>query len=131
MSYLLDTDICSYVMKQPDSSLAQRLYDDEDKAIGISVITCAELMFGVERLDSRRLRLALNALLEGLKIYPWETKAARYYVRLRIGLESGGTPIGMADTMIAAHALALKSTLVTNNEKHFRRIPGLKVENWL
>ena len=100
--------------------------------MAISVITRAELLFGLEkRGNPRGLARVLHAFLDRMTILPWDNAAADTFAKLRAQLERRGTPIGFADTMIGAHALALKAALVTNNQKHFQNVRGLALENWI
>jgi tRNA(fMet)-specific endonuclease VapC len=100
--------------------------------VGISSITLAELQFGVVRSsDPEHNRMVLTEFMAPLLIAPFDDRAAASYGKLRAELEGQGQPIGPLDTLIAAHALSLGWTLVTNNEREFRRAPGLLVENWL
>lgn len=128
--YLLDTDTCIYVLNErPPQVLSQFLAHEED-GIAISVITAAELLFGVRKSASSRNLGALEKFLGALNVLDFDLEAARRYGELRAYLEKKGTPIGSMDMQIAAHALALDLTVVTNNEREFKRVPDLRVENW-
>lgn len=130
MRYLLDTDTCIYVINhRPESVLVQFLAHEED-GIGISSITASELYFGVRKTGSARNLAALERFLAPLLVADYDLAAAQAYGQLRAQLERKGTPIGPFDMQIAAHALALGVTLVTNNLREFRRVPGLALENW-
>ena len=98
--------------------------------IGVSSITAAELAFGVAKSRSARNRAALEGFLLPLEIAEFDLSAAFAYGDLRAELERRGEPIGPLDLQIAAHALSLKTILVTNNEREFRKVPGLTLENW-
>ena len=99
--------------------------------IAISSITLSELEFGVEKSDfQEKNRQALEKFIIPLQILNYDSKASSIYGKIRKYLESNGTPIGSLDTLIAAHAISINSTLVTNNEKEFRRVPSLTIENW-
>ena len=131
IAFLLDTNMCIYLIKgQPAQALA-RLQSLEIATVGISSITLSELEYGVSR-SSRpeQNKLALLEFLAPLEILPYDDDAAAMYGPIRASLERQGTPIGPLDTLIAAHALALGCTLVTNNKREFSRIPSLTVENW-
>ena len=131
MLYLLDTDTCSYAIRGASAALDARLAKEKPDALAISAVTRAELMFGLEkRGNPRALSRVVHGFLDRIAVIPWDTAAADHFARLRAVLERGGTPIGVVDTMIAGHALALKATLVTNNLKHFQKVAALKVENW-
>ncbi len=131
MLYLLDTDTCSYAIRGDSAALDARLSKEKPDALAISAVTRAELMFGLEkRGNPRALSRVVLGFLDRIAVMPWDTAAADHFARLRAVLERGGIPIGVMDTMIAGHALALKATLVTNNLKHFQKVAALRVENW-
>jgi tRNA(fMet)-specific endonuclease VapC len=130
--YLLDTDTASYVIRGAFPALDARLATIAPRDMAISVITRAELLFGLEkRGNPRALARVVHAFLDRMAIPPWDNAAADTFAKLRVQLERQGTPIGLADTMIGAHALALKAALVTNNQKHFQNVKGLVLENWI
>ena len=131
IDFLLDTDTCIYLIKrQPPQALA-RLQALDVSQVGISTITLSELEYGVSRSSKpEHNKLALAEFAAPLEIIPYDDAAAAHYGRIRTFLERQGTPIGPLDTLIAAHALALACTLVTNNDREFCRIPSLVVENW-
>lgn len=133
MKYLLDTNICIYLMKnQPEAvqaRFAQCFYGD----VGISAITLAELRHGVEVSAERRHHNneALAALLEDLIVAPFNDEAATAYGILRANIKHQQKHKDALDKLIASHAIALQATLVTNNEKDFLRYPGIAMENWI
>jgi tRNA(fMet)-specific endonuclease VapC len=131
MRFMLDTDICIYIIKKHPAKVVQRFRALKPFEVGISAITLAELEFGAAK-SSRpeRNREALSGFLAPLEIAPFDDAAALHYGEVRAALEKEGSPIGSMDLMIASHARSLSVTLVTNNEREFRRVPGLKVENW-
>ena len=132
MIYMLDTDICIYIIKRKPESVLKRLESMPPNRLAMSVITFAELMNGAKKSQHVKDNVArLNALGELLEIRPFDQKAAVAYGDIRSDLEKRGEVIGGNDLLIAAHALSLDWTLVTNNEKEFRRIQGLRVENWV
>lgn len=135
MSYLLDTDILSNLIRRsPSTALIRKLAAVPPEQQSTSSITLGELVYGAHRLSDRApelLRLIEETLLANLVVLPFDSAAARRYGELRAALERRGTPIGDADTRIAAIALATDSTVVTANTRHFERVPGLSVENWL
>lgn len=131
MQYMLDTNICIYAIKNRPASVLASLRLHEAAGIGISSISVAELFFGAEKSGSVRNLVALRHFLEPLEIADFDQVAAETYGRLRNVLERDGTPIGPLDTQIAAHALALGISLVTNNTREFARVPGLRLENWV
>jgi len=130
LRFLLDSDICIYAMKRRSPTLIRRL-DQRAMSSAISIVAYGELAFG-ELMSARREQAAahLAALLETLQVLPLPLEAARRYAEIRAQLQRIGQPIGSNDLWIAAHALADDLTLVTNNEREFQRVPGLRVENW-
>lgn len=131
MAYLLDTNILSDIVRNPRSPTARRVRGLGPGAACTSVIVAAEARFGLLKKSSTALAARLDELFELIDVIPFEPPADRIYAEIRVELERAGTPIGANDLWIAAHALALDCTLVTANEREFRRVPGLKVENWL
>ena len=131
MKYMLDTNTCIYIIKRKPVQVVQRLWEAEASDVGISTITLSELEYGVEKSQRRaQNKVALARLTAPFEIAPYDGLAAQEYGRIRGLLESRGQPIGPLDTLIAAHALSLGCTLVTNNVREFSRIPGLRLENW-
>lgn len=131
MLHLLDTDTCSYVIRGASAALDARLAIATPESLAVSAITRAELMYGLEKRGKpRALSRLVHGFLDTIAVMPWDTPAADHFARLRAALERAGLPIGGMDTMIAGHALALDATLVTNNQKHFQKVPALKMENW-
>lgn len=131
MKWLLDTNICIFLIKKKSPKVIAKLEECIPGDVGISSITLAELQYGVEK-SSRpdNNREALQAFLIPLEISFFDDAAAAAYGQLRTAFESKGTPIGPLDMLIAAHALSLGSTLVTNNTKEFTRVPGLPLKDW-
>lgn len=128
---MLDTDTASYVIKGRSPSIDNHLRNLDPGQVCISAVTRVELRFGVRRLSGATgLAAEVELFLSGIHTLPWDDIAADYFADVRVALERRGTPIGIMDSMIAAHARALKATLVTNNVKHFRLVKGLAVENW-
>lgn len=131
MKYLLDTNICIYVIKKRPTRALTRFSQHAVGDIGISSITVGELAYGVERSrDTATNRRALEQFLLPLAVLPFDRASALAYGDVRAKLESRGRAIGPLDTLIGAQALAHDLTLVTNNVREFKRIPGLAVENW-
>jgi len=134
MAYLLDADTCIYAIKRRPPQVAQRLFavlEADPSLVAISSITLSELEYGVcKSADPDRNRLALVKFLMPMDILPYGPGAAAAYGRLRALLERQGQTIGPLDLLVAAQAFAADHTLVTNNEREFRRVPDLKVENW-
>ena len=134
MQFLLDTDICSYVMRARDPRLLAIMQDKARSGadLSISAVTYAELRLGAERSPhAERYNQAIQAFCDRLSgVLAWDKAAADAFALLQGRLLRTGGPIGGNDAMIAAHALSLDRVLVTNNEKHFSSVPGLQVENW-
>lgn len=130
MKFLLDTDTCIYALKQNENVLRHLLAAAREDVV-VSVVTEAELRTGAAKSSSalRTLRRVENFLLP-LTVIDFTSDDAIVYAGLRARLERAGTPIGPLDTLIAAHAVGRKLTLVTNNEREFRRVHGLHLENW-
>jgi len=129
--YLLDTNIMSDLIRHPDGAVAARIAEASEAVVATSIIVAAELRFGAERRGSERLTARVDELLRLVPVHPLKEDADGHYGRLRADLERQGKPIGNNDMLIAAHALALDATLVTDNLREFERVPGLRVENWL
>jgi len=129
--YMLDTDMCSYIIKEHPESVHQRFQTLAMEQLCVSVVTYAELIYGVERSSSKRVnRPIIEDFVRHLDVMEWGTEAADQYGVIRAELEAAGTPIGAMDMMIAAHAKSIKAVLVTNNQKHFTNVKGLKIDNW-
>lgn len=131
MEYLLDTNICIYIIKKKPSIVLEKFKKFPLGSIGISTITLAELQFGIRKSSNPgKNQNALNQFIIPLEIVDFDFRATIEYGLIRANLEKKGTPIGPLDTLIGAHAKSLNLTLVTNNEKEFERISNLKIENW-
>jgi tRNA(fMet)-specific endonuclease VapC len=132
MKYMLDTNICIALIKRKPPKILRRFHSLAVGDIGISTISLGELRYGAAKSQSAEKNLqALEEFLLPLEIADFDENAASAYGPIRADLEKAGTPIGRLDTQIGAHALSLDIVLVTNNTKEFRRIKGLRVENWL
>jgi len=129
--YMLDTNILSELVRQPQGKIAQRIAEVGEEAVCTSIIVASELRFGAAKRNSAKLAEQVEAILGAIDVRPFEAPADLEYARLRHHLEQAGTPIGPNDMLIAAHALATESILVTANKNEFSRVPGLTVENWL
>ena len=129
--YLLDTNILSHLVRQPQGVVAERIADVGEANVLTSVIVACELRYGAAKRASRRLTRQVEAVLGALTIRPLESEVERVYASIRVALEKKGTPIGAHDMLIAAHARALDAVCVTDNVAEFKRVPALKVENWL
>ena len=130
--YMLDTNICIYVLKKRPKAVRDKFDNVRRDQIYISIITYAELKFGVEKSLSKKMNQEiLNEFIARLQIKLWDEEAANHYAKIRYQLEKQGTPIGNMDLMIASHARSCGYKLVTNNLKEFDRVPDLKLENWI
>ena len=128
--YLLDTNTASYVIKGNFPRVRERLLKVPMSQVGISVVTEAELRFGVARLpEATKLKTVVEEFLLRVEVLPWTSEAAQHYARIRAALEREGEPMGNLDMMIAAQALAEEAVLITH-DRVFRRVKGLKVEDW-
>lgn len=131
MKYLLDTNICVFVIRRKSPVVLRRFQQFQPDELGISTVTLAELRYGADKSGNpAKNHLALDGFLAALEIVEFDAPAADWYGGVRADLEKRGCPIGPLDTMIAAHALRLDLPLVTNNIDEFRRVTGLAVENW-
>lgn len=131
MTYLLDTDICSYIMKRSSAALVERVKGFAVRELKVSTVTVFELEFGILRSERRdALRRVVHAFLENVEILPWTTRAAVHAGAIRAALAEAGRPIGAYDLQIAGHALSLGATLVTHNHKEFSRVSDLRWEDW-
>jgi len=129
--YLLDTNIISDLVRNPHGVIRDKIIQVGDDAICTSIVVSSELRFGVEKKGSKRLRFQLEAILSAIEVLPLKEPADQNYAVLRSCLEKAGTPIGPNDMLIAAQSITMELILVTANLNEFRRVPGLKVENWL
>jgi tRNA(fMet)-specific endonuclease VapC len=131
VKYLLDTNICIFLIKRKPVSVLLRFEQQSPQDISISTVTLAELRYGADKSSRpRQNHAALDAFLVPLSVLDFDSEAADRYGQVRADLERQGTPIGPLDTMIAAHALRLGAALVTNNSSEFSRVAGLNVEDW-
>lgn len=130
--YMLDTDMCSYIIKERPARVLQHFQELDMENICVSIVSYAELVYGVERSSSKRINHSvLKNFRRHLDVIKWDIGAADEYAVLRTELEAKGTPIGAMDMMIAAHSKSINTVLVTNNQKHFTKVKGLKIENWV
>jgi tRNA(fMet)-specific endonuclease VapC len=128
---LLDTDICIYAINRRRPEALERLKGYQVGDVGVSAITYAELRFGIENSSRREQNMErLERFLLPLQVVPFDAEAGRWYGRIRTQLRRAGVPIGGNDLLIAAHALSLGVTVVTNNVREFERVSGLRVERW-
>lgn len=132
MKYLLDTNICIVLIRQKSAKVLQRLISQSPGDVGISSITLAELVYGVEKsAQVEQNRAALQQFILALELADFNQPAAAVYGEIRVGLERAGQVIGSMDMLIAAHAISLDAILVTNNVREFQRVNGLVLEDWI
>jgi tRNA(fMet)-specific endonuclease VapC len=129
MRFLLDTDSVSYALRG-QGKVGDRIRRQRPSDICISAITLAELRYGAERKGSRKLHALITTFAASVDVVAFDPDAAVEFGRIGSILAVRGTPIGEFDVLIAAHAVALRCTLVTNNTRHFAKVPGLALENW-
>jgi len=127
--FMLGTDTVSFVLRGQGDAAAQ-LTAHAPSAVCLSAISLSELRFGTDKRRSKRLHRLIDIFTDTIDVLPFDALAATSFGRVCASLASKGTPIGTLDTLIAAHALSLNLTLVTNNTKHFKQVPGLKTQNW-
>ena len=133
MLHMLDTDTASYLIKGKSPAIESRLAAIVPSMVCISVMTRAELLYGLKRLPAdHRLHLAVRQFLKIVRVLPWDAEAADWYADIRHQLVSSGQPIGELDMMIAAHSWSAGAVLVTNNSRHYERIAApIMLENWV
>lgn len=132
MKYMLDTNICIYLIRNKPIQVLKKLQQIKASEVCISSITLAELEYGIKKSQNQNQnKIALAEFVAPIEIEPFEIEAAIKFGDIRAQLEKKGTVIGAYDMLIAAHALSLNLVLVTNNTKEFIRIPSLQVENWV
>ncbi|MHC4443812.1 MAG: type II toxin-antitoxin system tRNA(fMet)-specific endonuclease VapC [Planctomycetota bacterium] len=132
MKYMLDTNICIYIIKEKPRKVLNRLQKTKVSDVCISSITLSELEYGVQKSSHKEQnKIALTEFAAPLEVVDYNDLAAKEYGEIRASLEQVGRTLGALDTLIAAHARALKVTLVTNNEREFKRVADLKLENWV
>ena len=132
--YLLDTNILSDLIRNPQGAVASRiaaLSTVERDGLATSIIVAAEMRYGAAKKRSAQLTLRVDQVLEAIDVLPLEQDVDRHYGSIRAALEGFGTVIGGNDLLLAAHALALDAVLISDNVREFERVPGLRVENWL
>jgi tRNA(fMet)-specific endonuclease VapC len=127
--FMLDTDTVSHALRGYGHA-GMRIREMRPSAVCMSALTLAELRYGADKKKSRKLHRLIDAVVEAIEPIPFDFAASNAYGSLAADLESRGEPIRVFDSLIAAHALSLRMTLVTNNTKHFIRVSGLRVENW-
>jgi tRNA(fMet)-specific endonuclease VapC len=129
--YMLDTHTCAFILRRTPEALLRRIQETPLRQQVISVVTYAELLYGVQQSSRKKAnQTAVDALVRHLTVLDWPQEAASHYARMRSDLKKKGAMIGSNDLLIAAHARAIGATVITNNEKDFRRVTELSVENW-
>lgn len=128
--YVLDTNTVSFHIRKSSLALQRRLRRTPASQVALSVVTEMELRYGLARNPGLKIAPLVEEFLAGITILPLTSEVAEHYAVVRAALDAKGTPIGPLDTMIAAHALALGSTLITNNVGEFERVPGLECRDW-
>jgi tRNA(fMet)-specific endonuclease VapC len=128
--YMLDTDMVSFALRG-QGRVSTRLLEHRPSELCISSITLVELRYGAERRRSRRLHRLISTFVDAIATMPFDQSAASRFGTVAAALARRGEPIGTFDTLMAAHALSLRLTLVTNNTRHFARVAGLATENWV
>ena len=132
MRYMLDTNICSYVLRSRPASVKERFDEAGPGALAVSTVVLAELLFGAARhREAAAIRREIRDLVSRLEVLPWDEVAAEHYGDIRAALEQCGRALGAMDMMIAAHARSRGATLVSNDLNHFDRVEGLLVANWV
>ncbi len=130
--YMLDTDICAFILRRSSPTLLKRIEAVPLQEQSVSMITLAELLYGVQVSSSKKAnRTAVDVLMRHLAVMEWSRDAAEHYAEIRADLKKRGQLIGSNDLLIAAHARSIGAVMVTNNVKDFRRVKGLKIENWV
>lgn len=131
MFWMLDTNICSYILRERPPTVKKHFDEAGSGNLGISTVVLAELYFGAARHPKgTAIRLAIDDFAGRLAVISWDESAADHYGRIRAALENSGTPVGAMDMMIAAHARSMGATLVSNNTRHFENVPDLRLANW-
>jgi tRNA(fMet)-specific endonuclease VapC len=127
--FMLDTDTVSFALRGV-GAVAARLAKHKRSELCLSAITVAELRFGADKRRSRKIHQAIDAFLSGIDVLAFDNSAAEKFGTIAAAVATSREPIGQMDTLIAGHALAVNATLVTNNQRHFSKVNGLKIENW-
>ena len=131
MLYMLDTNICSYIIRNKPQSIKKKLQEvEENHTIGLSSIVVSELLYGATKKDSPKLFKIVSAFIDNFIIYDYSKVSAQSYANIRTDLEKKGQIIGANDLLIASHALSLGAVLVTNNTREFERVEKLVLEDW-
>jgi tRNA(fMet)-specific endonuclease VapC len=130
--YLLDTDTCAFILRKSSPMLLDRIQSVPLQQQSMSVITLAELLYGVQVSSKKKMnRDAVDTLVRHVSVSDWTHQAAEHYAEIRADLKKKGQLIGSNDLLIAAHARSMGAVIVTNNVKDFCRVKGLRLENWM
>ena len=131
MLYMLDTNICSYIIRNKPQSIKEKLQEvEKNHTIALSSIVVSELLYGATKKENPKLMKIVSAFIDNFIIYDYSKISAQYYGNIRTDLEKKGKIIGANDLLIASHALSLGAVLVTNNRREFERVEGLVLEDW-
>ncbi len=131
MLYMLDTNICSYIIRNKPQSIKKKLQEvEENHTVALSSIVVSELLYGATKKDSPKLTKIVSAFIDNFIIYDYSKVSAQSYANIRTNLEKKGQIIGANDLLIASHALSLGAVLVTNNTREFKRVEKLVLEDW-
>jgi len=133
MLYMLDTNICSFIIREKPLHIKEKLklVESQGDTIALSSIVVSELLYGAKKKNSKRLLTIVNIFIDNFLIYDFDKKAALEYATIRVGLEKSGNIIGSNDLFIAAHAKSCDAIVVTNNTREFQRVTDLKTEDWV
>lgn len=131
MLYMLDTNICSYIIRNKPQSIKEKLQEvEKNHTIALSSIVVSELLYGATKKDSPKLMRIVSAFIDNFIIYDYSKVSAQSYANIRTDLEKKGQIIGANDLLIASHTLSLGAVLVTNNTREFKRVEKLSLEDW-
>ena len=130
--YMLDTDICIFITRKSEPSLLERIESVPLEQQCISVVTLAELLYGVQVSSKKKANQeVVDLFAQHIEVLEWTPDAAKHYAEIRAGLKKKGQQLGSNNLLIAAHARSIGAVIVTNNVKDFGRVKGLKLENWM
>lgn len=131
MLYMLDTNMCSYIIRNKPISIKEKFKEvEQEHTIALSSIVVSELLYGVKKKESPKLFKIVSAFIDNFMVYDYSKTTAQAYATVRADLEKKGQIIGANDLLIASHALELNAVLVTNNTAEFQRVEGLILEDW-
>jgi len=132
MLYMLDTNMCSYIIRDNPKGIFEKLKEiEKEHTVALSSIVVSELLYGAKKRGSAKLSKIVSLFIEQFVIYDYDKASAQEYAKIRTTLEKKGQVIGVHDMLISAHALSVGANIVTNNTKEFKRVDGLSVENWV